>query len=98
MEGRKLRCQIGDLAWIIRSEVSENIGRIVRVIGAGNDVGVWRVELASGGRIKGFDLLHIVREGWWAFACDEALRPIRPDESPESITTDEPVEVVEVVA
>lgn len=96
MEGRKLRCQIGDLAWIIRSDLPENIGRVVRVVGVGDDAGEWCVEPASGRRIKGFNVFGIVREGGQVFVWDEALCPIRPDEShesPESIETGEPVEV-----
>ena len=91
MEGRKLRCRVGDRAIVIGGDV-ENLGRVVRVVDRANNFERffgydWRIE-ADHGQV-------MTTDGWRVSGVspDDILMPIRPDESPESIVTDEPVEV-----
>lgn len=90
MEGRKLRCKPGDLVVVVGGLYEELIGKIFRVTTRCKVFpNSWETDppqfLAPYRKPVSFD--------------DVTLRPIRPDESHESIETGgEPVEVVEVVA
>lgn len=90
-----MRCKVGDLAIIVRS-VAGNEGKIVRCLelvedfqwlnadGSESTEAAWRIDREIPtwkGRLT-------------VFAKDRYLRPIRPDADPESITTDEVLEVV----
>lgn len=80
-----MNCKLGDLAIIVRSKATENIGAIVEVIGVGGiDIyhgQFW--EVISKGRllkIKDRDLHCYIWEPV-AYCYDIALRPIRPNDS-----------------
>lgn len=86
MEGRKLRCRPGDLVIVIDpADAPEFLGRIFRVTArCPVHPDSWDTDPPQ--YVPGYLLP--------ASFHDRTLQPIRPDESPESITTDEPVEVV----
>lgn len=80
-----MNCKLGDLAIIVMSKATENIGAIVEVIGVGGTDSshgqFW--EVVSKGRllkIKDRDLNCYIWEPF-AWCYDKALRPIRPNDS-----------------
>ena len=88
-----LNCKVGDLAIVVKSW-SGNEGRIVRCLellpaglqGMDEEIGpLWRVDKAlsttRGGKYNGSAFI----------AADCQLRPIRPLDEPETITTDNEV-------
>lgn len=96
-----LRCKVGDLAVVVRSVTDPQcVGSFVGVIApAGGDVVApdgtkfvdaddglcyWLVKHRGGGPSPNTD---------YAVWADKCLRPIRPGADPESITTDEVLEV-----
>ena len=90
-----LNCKVGDLAIVVRSRAG-NEGKIVRCLAlhpAGTDGRsieygpMWRID---GKKIRGLSAsgkLLDMRE----YCADSSLRPIRPLDEPETITTDDEV-------
>lgn len=77
-----LRCKVGDLAIIIQSPFTENLGAIVEVReGPFVELGApyWRV--VSTGRLLKFEWIESGETAFDTKVCafDEQLKPIRPD-------------------
>lgn len=95
-----MRCKVGDLAVIVRS-VADNQGKLVEVMGfMGSepmfDGFIWHyaehqcwMVRSVGSPLNSLD----GKRRTTAPMPDSFLRPIRPDADPESITTDEVLEV-----
>lgn len=83
MEGRKLRCKPGDWVIVVGGD-PEFVGRTFQV-----------TEIAFGQcwNTQPHQCRASIPDVIVAFV-DSTLQPLRPDESPEGIVTDEPVEVV----
>lgn len=80
-----MRCKPGDMAVIVAPEVAENRGKLVEVLWRDDSLygPAWRVRSLGGPTRSTSGRVSI--EGR---ALDSALRPIRPDPIPETVTDD----------
>ena len=85
---KALNCRLGDLAVIVRAELPENIGTVVRIVenhglakwsGFRRKTHIWRVETAAGGGRLVYELENGSRRiALSGFAPDAYLKPIVP--------------------
>lgn len=84
-----MRCQVGDLAILVRSKVPENVGKICTVIGKSDGLHAemfgsdWEIQFPRPVRLNNGEV------SLTGFCADSSLRPIRPgdleDETPTEV-------------
>lgn len=95
------RFKAGDLALVIRALNQENVGKVVELIGRvrdplGQHSVIWEVRPTSGPMAVTFRLTgQVLSSSDFGSVCtpETWLMPLRGDEDPEEIETDEPLEV-----